>query len=191
MGFNQDLPENQGGKTIMYAHWPKPLDDDFKDYYGLGEHVAAYVEQKYELVRQGRNLRREANLAPGRKVKFFLKPLETFSGHETTVLTILLGAESLEIDPAYSPKKGTPSARSPLGELYLPLEGLIDVQAEKARLGKELAKVMAEVEKVQQKLNNPNFTQKVPPSVLQEHQRRLAEWQEKQARVEAAIQGLN
>ena len=190
-GFNQDLPENQGGKTIMYAHWPKPLDDDFKDYYGLGEHVAAYVEQKYELVRQGRNLRREANLAPGRKVKFFLKPLETFSGHETTVLTILLGAESLEIDPAYSPKKGTPSARSPLGELYLPLEGLIDVQAEKARLGKELAKVMAEVEKVQQKLNNPNFTQKVPPSVLQEHQRRLAEWQEKQARVEAAIQGLN
>ena len=31
------MPENQGGKTIMFAPWPKPLDDDFKAHYGLDE----------------------------------------------------------------------------------------------------------------------------------------------------------
>ena len=30
MGYATDMPENQGGKTIMFAPWPKPLDDDFK-----------------------------------------------------------------------------------------------------------------------------------------------------------------
>jgi valyl-tRNA synthetase len=30
MGYAEDMPENQGGKTIMFAPWPKPLDDDFK-----------------------------------------------------------------------------------------------------------------------------------------------------------------
>ena len=35
LGFNSDLPDDQGGKTIMFAHWPKPLDDDFKQHYGL------------------------------------------------------------------------------------------------------------------------------------------------------------
>ena len=35
MGYAEDMPENQGGKTIMFAPWPKPLDDDFKSHYGL------------------------------------------------------------------------------------------------------------------------------------------------------------
>ena len=35
MGYAEDMPENQGGQTIMTAPWPKPLDDDFKSHYGL------------------------------------------------------------------------------------------------------------------------------------------------------------
>jgi valyl-tRNA synthetase len=190
MGFNQDLPADQGGKTIMFAHWPKSLDDDFKDHYGLTPAVADFVEQKYELVRQGRNLRREANIPAGKKVNFVLKPVAIVSAHDAEVLKILLGALEFSLPPDYQPKKGTPSIRSPLGELYLPLEGLIDVEAEKARLHKELAKILLEVGKVQDKLANPNFTQKVPPAVLAEHQRRLAEWQGKQAKTEAALKAL-
>ena len=50
--------------------------------------------------------------------------------------------------------------------MFLPLEGLVDAPAEKARLGKEVEKIKAEIGKVEQKLANPNFTQKVPPAVL-------------------------
>ena len=98
--------------------------------------------------------------------------------------------KTLEINPDYQPKKGIPAVHSPLGELYLPLEGLIDVGAEKARLKKELDKAEVEIAKVQQKLNNPAFTQKVPANVLAEHQKRLADWQAKRDRAQAALAAL-
>jgi valyl-tRNA synthetase len=77
-----------------------------------------------------------------------------------------------------------------LGDLYLPLEGLIDVDAEKARLRKEIEKAAAEIVKAEQKLNNPQFVQKVPPAVLAEHQKRLAEWQAKRDHLAASLAAL-
>ena len=53
------------------------------------------------------------------------------------------------------------------------------MDAERARLTKELESINAEILKVEQKLANQAFTQKAPPSVLQEHQKRLADWQAK------------
>jgi valyl-tRNA synthetase len=79
---------------------------------------------------------------------------------------------------------------SPLGELYLPLEGLVDYEAERIRLKKELEKIEAEIGKAEQKLQNPNFASKAPPQVLQEHQKRLAEWQAKRDRVRESLDGL-
>ena len=67
----------------------------------------------------------------------------------------------------FQPVKNTMTVRTALGDLFLPLEGLIDVEAEKARLKKEFAKIEAEAAKVEQKLANPNFTQKVPATCNQ------------------------
>src|SRR5208337_4188646 len=100
---------------------------------------------------------------------------------------LLLHAEAVEIQPGYEAAKGTPAVHSELGALYLPLDGLVDVEAEKARVRKELEKAEAEIGKVQQKLGNPAFTQKVPAHVLAEHQNRLIEWQAKKDRLSAAL----
>ena len=75
MGFNVDLPKDQGGKTIMFARWPKPFDTEMKDFYGLDDCYLDRVEAKHELVRQGRNLRREASIAANKKIRFVLKPV--------------------------------------------------------------------------------------------------------------------
>jgi valyl-tRNA synthetase len=135
-------------------------------------------------------LRREFNIPANKKVRFILKVKEPLPSQEADVIKLLLNAEALEVDPNFAPKKGTPSALSPLGELFLPLEGLVDVGAEKARLKKELAKIDAEIQKVKLKLNNPDFGQKVPPHVLEEHKQRLAEWQAKQQQVKSALDAL-
>jgi valyl-tRNA synthetase len=145
MGFQQDLPEKQGGQTIMFANWPKPLDDDFKAHYGLAENDESGVDARYELISQGRNLRREANLQSSKKVKFVFKPKNGCAPHEAEVLKLLLNAEPLLIEPSFVPSKGTPTVRSALGELYLPTDGLIDVAAEKARLDKALSKIKGEI----------------------------------------------
>ena len=112
------------------------------------------------------------------------------SAHDAEVLKLLLNAETFEANENYQPPKGTPTVQTSLGELCLPLEGLVDVAAEKTRLKKELEKTEAEISKVEQKLANPNFTQKAPPQVLQEHQQRLAEWHAKREHVKQSLSQL-
>jgi valyl-tRNA synthetase len=190
MGYSAEMPADQGGRTIMFAHWPKPLDEDFRGQYGLDNCYLEMVDAKFELVTQGRNLRRENHIPANKKVIYVFKPVQALAPQDPAVLKLLLNAEAVEINSEYQPGKGTPVVHSPLGELYLPMEGLRDVTAEKARLAKELEKVEGDLIKVQEKLNNPAFTQKVPPAVLAEHQKRLAEGLEKRARIQAALADL-
>ena len=181
------MPEDQGGKTIMFAPWPKPFDADIPRPLRPGRLLLEYVNAKYELVTQGRNLRREANIATNKKPTFILKREYGLAPNDVAVLKLLLNAEELQVVPEYEPKKGTLSVKTAMGDLYLPTEGLIDVAAEIIRLKKEIDKYKAEIAKVEQKLNNPAFAQKVPPEVLAEHQKRLTDWQEKLAHVQKAL----
>jgi valyl-tRNA synthetase len=190
MGYADDMPENQGGKTIMTAPWPKPLDDDFKAHYSLTDQDEKHIEARNELVTQGRNLRRTANIAANKKIRFILKPARGLAAHDLEVLKLLLNAEAVEVSANYQPAKNTVTVRGELGDLFLLLAGLIDVEAEKARLKKELEKIEAEAAKVEQKLANPNFTQKVPARVLEEHRRRLAEWHSERDHVKSALAAL-
>jgi len=142
------------------------------------------------LVTLGRNLRRTANITANKKIKFILKPARALATHDVEVLKLLLNAEAVEVNANYQPGKNTMTVRAELGDLFLPLEGLIDKEAETARLKKELEKIEADIVKVEQKLANPNFAQKVPPQVLAEHQQRLAELQSKHDHMKAALAAL-
>ncbi len=190
MGYSQDMPENQGGKTIMFAPWPKPLNADEKAHYGLDDATFAFANAKYDLVSQGRNLRRAGNIPGNKKVRYVLKPTGELLPHDIEVLKLLLNAETLEVNAAFEPSKGTPTCRTALGDLFLPLEGLIDVAAETARQTKELEKCEAEIAKIEAKLNNPSFTQKAPQKVLDEQKQRLAEWQSKRDHAKSALEML-
>jgi valyl-tRNA synthetase len=190
LGYAEDLPPDQGGDTIMLAHWPKPLDDDFQTHYGLSPEDATGMDAWFDLVGRGRNLRREFNIPANKKVRFVFRNKNPLAADEASVLRLLLNAEEFDADPNAILPKGTPSARTELGELFLPLEGLVDVEAERARLTKELTKIDAELDKVQAKLDNPNFVQKVPPKVLQDHQKRRTDWEARRNQVQSALKAL-
>jgi valyl-tRNA synthetase len=190
LGYHLDLPADQGGRSIMFAHWPKPLDEDFKTHYGLEERFLKQADARNEMITQGRNLRRAGNIPGNKKVKYIFRPAGAPEPRDLAVMTLLLNAESLEARADYTPEKGTPAARSEWGELYLPLQGAVDAAAEKERLKKEIAKAQAEIEKVNQKLANPAFVQKVPPAVLEEHRKRLADWQSKLEHLRQSLESL-
>jgi valyl-tRNA synthetase len=185
MGFNADLPENQGGKSIMFALWPKPLDEDELAHFGILPEDEKAANDKYEVVNLGP--RPEEHLQPEQKGALRLKPNQELPAHEIEVLRILLNAEPLDVDAAFAPAKGTPTAITPLGELFLPLDGLIDVEAERARVSKELEKANAELGKVRAKLADENFTSKVPEKVLEEHRAREGDWASKVAKLEEML----
>lgn len=174
----------------MTAPWPKPFDADFRDHYGLDDCYLESVDAKFDLVTQGRNLRRTSNISASKKVKFICKPKQDFSAQEIEIFKILLNAEAFEIDPEYQSGKGVVTVSTRIAELYLPLEGLVDTAAESARITKDIEKIRAEILKVEEKLANPAFAQKVPPAVLAEHEKRLLDWQSKLAHAQAALEAL-
>ena len=70
------------------------------------------------------------------------------------------------------------------------MDGLIDVEAERTKLKKLLEKCEVEIKRIEDRLNNPNFSQKAPAAVLEENRKRLTEWQQKQKQSQDALAAL-
>ncbi len=179
LGYNLDLPAAQGAETIQFARWPEPLDNEFKLNYGLTPNDEQFASDKYESVTAARRLRRDFNIASNKRVVFVLVSSRELPEEEAATLRILLNAERLDLLAKYEAKKGTPSALTPLGELYLPLQGLIDLEAEGARLDKEIAKIEAELATARKKLANENFVANAPAAVVAEHRQREKSFMER------------
>jgi valyl-tRNA synthetase len=72
----------------------------------------------------------------------------------------------------------------------LPLKGVIDLDAERARLAKEMAKCDADIARVDAKLNNPNFVARAPEEVVEEEKEKREEAQARKAKIAEALQRL-
>ncbi len=191
LGYAADMPASQGRTSVMTAPWPKPLEDEEREEWGLDDSVDKVATARFELVTLGRNLRAEFNVPANRKIRFILRPAGDLPASDVSILQILLNAESIDrVGPDWKPERGTPGVSNPIGDLYLPLSGIIDPAAERTRLEREIGKARAEIAKVQEKLGNPNFTEKVPPKVLEEHRQRLADWQTKERQLQGALENL-
>ncbi len=151
---------------------------------GTAEEVAQarfVTNDLYDAVRAARNLRAEYGVATNKPAKFILKLreelLEDASAFAATVRALhrMINAEEVALSPDYEAPPGTPSARTPLGDLFMPLAGLVDVAAERARLERETAKAQGELEMATRKLANPQFVSGAPPAVVEEHHRRQAD----------------
>jgi valyl-tRNA synthetase len=144
----------------------------------------------YETAGRLRNLKAETNVATRKDVRFVVKGAAGWLAAETKVLALLAGAGEIILDGSFEAPKGTPAALTPCGEIYLPLEGLIDVEAERVRLTKEIEKVKIEVTKCEGKLGNASFVDRAPPEVVEQEKARLAEWQAKLAQLGDMLDGL-
>jgi len=136
------------------------------------------AEAIYATAGRMRNLKAEYNVAARKDVRFIIVKSQPWLADETDVLGLLAGGE-IQIQESYEAPKGTPAAVTDVGEIYLPLEGLIDVETEKARLDKEIAKVEIEVKKCDGKLGNSAFVDKAPAELVEREKARREEWSQK------------
>ncbi|KAB7767655.1 valine--tRNA ligase [Xanthomonas sp. LMG 12462] len=160
--------------TISLQPYPEAAAMDVAAYAG----AAADVEWLKAMVSALRRVRSELQVAPSRQVPLLLQGgqaedrarIERFAAQ----LRFLLKLESIQWldDGAPSPAAAT----AIVGELTLlvPLEGLVDLDAERLRLDKEIARVASEKDKSEAKLGK--FTDKVPPAVIEQERQRLADW---------------
>ncbi|MFC6760496.1 class I tRNA ligase family protein [Sulfitobacter porphyrae] len=98
------------------------------------------------------------------------------------------GVEKLEKVESFP--KGTASIPARAATLGLPLEGIIDIAAEKARLQKSLDKLAKEIGGLRGRLNNPRFAASAPEEVVAEAQANLDARQEEADQLQAALDRL-
>ncbi|MDZ3797679.1 MAG: valine--tRNA ligase [Xanthomonadales bacterium] len=161
------------GDSISLQPYPQPEDFAGQDYAG----AEADIEWFKAMVSALRRVRSELGVSPGKQVRLLLQagsaPDRERLARFDSQLRFLLRLESVQwLDSDAAPA----SATAIVGELKLlvPLEGLVDLDAERARLDKELARVGAEKDKSQAKLDR--FTDKVPAAVVEQERQRLADW---------------
>ena len=165
---------SQGGGSISVAKWPVlPAAYD-----------APEIEREFallqETVRTTRNLRSEANVPPSKKLNVTLVALgenaERVLAESTATLTHLANLESVAIVAADAPRpQNALSATLADVEIFLPLEGLIDVEKETARLKKEIESKEKDLMRVTGKLSNAQFTEKAPPEIIAKEEAKRAE----------------
>ncbi len=132
-----------------------------------------------------RNLKSEYHLGASKDVKFVVKPVSgaDWIASQCDTLITLVGAKGMDLDAEYTAPQGTPAAVTAIGEIYMPLDGLIDMDAEKTRLDKEVEKVSLEVMRAGKKLGNEKFVANAKPEVVQKEKDRLSEWENKLAQL--------
>ena len=147
-------------------------------------------EAIYETASKLRNLKAEYNLANRKDISLILKTEDETIAQYFSTLCILVGLEEISIDLAYEAEKGVPAAATGLGEFYMPLDGLVDVEAETKRLTAEITKIEKELVKSEKKLSNPNFVERAKPEVVQVEKDRLEEWKVKKAQLSEMLASL-
>ena len=149
------------------------------------------TEQKYELIRSGRNLRAEYNVAPSKNLKFFIKALDDdtdnyLAGEKESIAT-MVKASGLEISSGYNPSQPMPSAVTPLGTIYLSLEGEVDTAAEAKRLEKQLDKLLADLKRTRAKLRKPEYLENAPEAVIQREKEKEQDLLAKKDKIERSL----
>ncbi len=132
-----------------------------------------------EAISAVRNLRKEINLNPGVMISLYIRIAEEKqSGIFTkyaSYLRKLAKVENLEVATDLVKPPASMAAVVRNIEIFLPLKGLVDLEAERSRIGKHIEKLEKELASINAKLNNPNFLNNAKPEVVESERQRCAE----------------
>jgi len=186
MGF---LADDQSLMSESYPEYDASLNFDAA--------AIAAVDGKFEMVRGGRFLRSSYNLPDGKKVKFYIKAVDAdkldFLKDQEKSLMSLLNAEAIEFGLAdfdSAVHGAAPSQLCSLGNIYLPLAGLIDIDAERAKLLKQQAELTGWINGSKAKLSNERFVAKAPENVVAEARAHLADLEQRLERTNELLKAL-
>ncbi len=140
--------------------------------------AVAEMEWVMQFILGIRKIKGEMNITPGKPLPVLLANTSAqdakWAAKARPYLDFLARTESVELLPPGD--EGPESAMTLVGEMkvLIPLAGLIDKDAELARLEKEMGKLKQDLERIEKKLQNPNFVDKAPEEVVGKEKERLA-----------------
>ena len=176
----QFMPGNEG-TFLITDKWPEY--DEAKTY----EDEVAVIEKAMEIIKAIRDIRVEAEASPGRKLtaviladddkKDLIARGERYVKDLGNITEITITTDRADV-PAEAMTGVVPGA-----EIYVPLDELVDFEAEYERLKKEQKKLEGEVKRVKGMLSNEGFVKKAPEAKVQEEKDKMAKYEDMLAKV--------
>ncbi len=179
----QAIPHSD--ESIMVSKWVE-YDDSLS--FSAEE---AEMERIMKAIRAIRNRRSEMNIPPSRKATVYIKTAnkQTFeSGVE--LVKRLASANDVIIGDGFDNLGNIVTIITDDAEIYIPMGDLVDFEAERKRLEKELAQAQDKLDFISKKLNNPGFVNKAPEKVVAQNREDAAKLQEKIENIKNSLETL-
>jgi valyl-tRNA synthetase len=171
----------------MLAPWPE-ADSTYVD--ADAEHAMNAI---MDMVRGIRNVRAEYTVDPSRRIKAQINPgsLGDIISEYSHIFGRLCNVHEVEILTGNAPAEDSASIVVLDATIYLPLAGMVDVEAERQRLSQELGKLEQGLQRSQNMLDNPNFVNKARTEIVERERKNLAELQASVAQIKQRLDSLN
>ncbi|CAN5272648.1 valine--tRNA ligase [soil metagenome] len=171
---------------LISAAWPD-LPDSYRD-----AQASKNIGWLIEVVTKLRSSRVEIGVGPGVKLTLALEnpPQDIKDRFENGRELIMTLARLSDITSVRDRPEQSVAIQVGGAMAFVPLAGLIDVAAERARIAKEIAAADSDIGHFNKKLGNPNFVAKAAPAVIEEQRAKLAEAEEGKARLIAALERI-
>jgi valyl-tRNA synthetase len=183
------LPEDGKPDSIMITEYP------VADKTALDLAAEREIESLIEIVRSIRNARAEAKVEPAKFIEALIAvedsqfPVENHSAAITTLARVRpLSVIDKEEKAAREEQAKVLVLRDV--EVILPLAGMVDLEAEKARLQKEIDETQNHIDRIEAKLQNEQFTSKAPAQVVNRERANLVEHRDKLERLQKQLEEL-
>ncbi|MBI3539647.1 MAG: class I tRNA ligase family protein, partial [Candidatus Eisenbacteria bacterium] len=181
----QALPHD--GEMLATASWPRSKTA------WLDAEAEQHVTFAQELVVAVRNLRVESGLAAGKPVPVVIRgdaaQLDLIERLADQIRP-LARVSQLTLARDGSRPQVAASAVVRGAEVFLPLEGLVDLDEERARLAREAAKLLSDLDATKKKLRNQDFLAKARPEIVEKERTRLAALEETLDKLKRAQESL-
>jgi len=183
----QRLPDREA-ESIMIAKFPE-VDKKLID-----SEAEKNLKNLQGLITAIRTIRSELNVPPDKKAKVLIKAEDKgikalVEGYQI-FFTELAQASEILVGAEIERPKQAPRKVLDVAEVFVPLEGLIDIRQEAKRLRKELEQARREFDSSSRKLNNEEFLEKAPNEVIEKEKRKLEEFREKIEHLEKNLEIL-
>ena len=175
-------------KMVVHADWPT---------YTAAELVDAVADREMNwvisLIEGIRSARSQMRVPAGLRIPMIVTELDAAgqAAWDRNEAMILKLARVVDLTHADAFPKGSITVAVPGGTFGLPLADIIDIDAEKERLEKSLGKLAKELGGLRGRLNNPKFVASAPDEVVEEARTNLAEREEEEVQLKAAMDRLN
>ena len=179
-------PKGGWEDALIIAHWPLPRPaEDWE-----AQKVTDFMLVQ-EIIRAIRNLRIEKDVKPGIAIPATIVAGDRYAivkNQEQSIAALAqIEKDQFEIVESINQKPQNQITLVVSGiEIYLPLEGLVDIEADKLRLEKELAVVANQIERLE-KLLDGEFAQKAPSNVVEKERQKLATYRETADKIKISI----